>query len=85
MSELRVQKDVEEGRLLASTDPKKKLGLKQYIQKKNLNDRMRWIYNLKNMLNKQQDKVVLKDPQEDGVFRDTVNGEMHEFEEHVEI
>ena len=85
MSELRVYKDVEEGRLLASTDPKKKLGLKQYIQKKNLNDRMRWIYNLKNMLNKQQDKVVLKDPPEDGVFRDTVNGEMHEFEEHVEI
>ena len=51
MSELRVSKDVEEGRLLATTNPKKKLGLKKYIQKKTLNDRMRWIYNLKVMLN----------------------------------
>ena len=50
MSELRVSKDVEEGRLLASSEPKLKLGLKKYIQKKNLNDRMRWIYNLKKML-----------------------------------
>ena len=27
---------------------------------------------------------MLKDPPEDGVYRDTVNDELHEFEENIE-
>ena len=42
---------------------------------------MRWIYNLKKMLDKKQKEVVLATPQEDGVYRDTINGELYEFEQ----
>ena len=37
------------------------------------------------MLNKEKEKIVLKDQPDDSVYRDTVNNEMHEFEDYVEF
>ena len=45
---------------------------------------MLWIYNLKTMLNERQGRTyVVPKLEEDQPFTEIINGEVHEYEEHV--
>ena len=55
---LDAKKDIEEGRLLYCSLVSKNLGHKDYIKVKGLASKMRWIYNLKKMLDNKQEELV---------------------------
>ena len=83
-AELDVKKDIEEGRLLFRSIKSMNLGHQDFKKIRGLAAKMRWIYNLKKMLDNKPDELVFIGADEGAVgYKDLVNGEYYQYDEHV--